>query len=442
MKFEFLEHTDRGLVREVNEDNLGHSLQTKNGDIFVVCDGMGGHVGGKTASTIGVSSIISNLSQQAQGNMHVAISDSLIFANEQVLGHGEADPSLKGMGSTATVALIKDDLLYLGHVGDSRAYLFSDGKLYRLTKDDSYVQGLIDNGTITEDEAEVHPNRNRILQALGSKTPVKPRIPNRPFKLKTGDLLMLCSDGLTSMVVDELIEQLIDPNNLSGTIGKLHDIAMTNGGKDNITITLVKITESPFFSSEFDHFTQKYKAATNSFRQAQFESTMVPPSPIKKNNTIKYIVAAAAFLVLAFGTYKFYSPVAESEQPVTNNKNASSKNTKDQTKQIEDEEYLVSKEQGNTIAEEKDQSKNPNNQSDSNGKEGSSNATMIQELIKDTVAKYNAIKALDNKYKGDYFAGDYCLSCDDVSKCKKDYQKANTEFSESKKKLKMAKAKN
>jgi len=444
MKFEFLEHTDRGLVREVNEDNLGHSIQTKNGDIFVVCDGMGGHVGGKTASTIGVSSIISNLSQQAQGNMHVAISDSLIFANEQVLGHGESDPGLKGMGSTATVALLKDDLLYLGHVGDSRAYLFSDGKLYRLTKDDSYVQGLIDNGTITEDEAEVHPNKNRILQALGSKTPVKPRIPNRPFKLKTGDLLMLCSDGLTSMVVDELIEQLIDPNNLSGSIGKLHDIAMTNGGKDNITITLVKITESPFFSSEFDHFTQKYKAATNSFRQAQFESTMVPQTPIKKNNTIKYIVAAAAFLVLAFGSYKFFGPVAESEQPVTNNQNASTTDIKGQTKQKEDEEYLVSKEQGNTSAEEKekDQSKNPNNQSDSNGKEGSSNASVIQELIKDTVVKYNAIKALDNKYKGDYFAGDYCLSCDDVSKCKKDYLKANTEFSESKKKLNMAKAKN
>jgi serine/threonine protein phosphatase PrpC len=444
MRFEFLEHTDRGLVREVNEDNLGHSLQTKSGDIFVVCDGMGGHVGGKTASTIGVSSIISNLSQQAQGNMHVAISDSLIFANEQVLGHGEADPSLRGMGSTAIVALFKDDLLYLGHVGDSRAYLYSDGKLYRLTKDDSYVQGLIDNGTITEDEAEVHPNRNRILQALGSKTTVKPRIPNRPFKLKTGDLLMLCSDGLTSMVVDEFIEQLIDPNNLSGTIGKLHDIAMTNGGKDNITITLVKITESPFFSSEFDHFTQKYKETTNSLSQAQFESTMVPPTPIKKNNTVKYITAAAAFLVLAFGSYQIFGPEAKSEQPLTNNQNTSSVDDKNQTKQKEDEAYLVSKGQDNTPTKEKtkDQSNELNNQPDSNGKEGSSNASVIQELIKDTVAKYDAIKALDNKYKGDYFAGDYCLSCDDVSKCKKDYQKASNEFSDSKKKLKIARAKN
>ncbi|MBM3164959.1 MAG: Stp1/IreP family PP2C-type Ser/Thr phosphatase [Bacteroidetes bacterium] len=258
MEFEFKEHTDKGLVREVNEDNLGHSLGTRNGDIFVVCDGMGGHVGGKTASTIGVNAILGELSQKEHGNMHVAISQSLLFANEQVLGHAAADPSLKGMGSTATVAIIKDDLLYLGHVGDSRAYIFSDGKLYRITRDDSFVQQLVDSGAITEDEAESHPQKNRILQALGSTSTLTPRIPNKPFKLKKDDLLMLCSDGLTSMVVDDLIEQLINPNNLEGTISDLHRIAMNNGGKDNITITLIKVTTSIHDQSEFDHFTRKY----------------------------------------------------------------------------------------------------------------------------------------------------------------------------------------
>jgi serine/threonine protein phosphatase PrpC len=425
MKFEFLEHTDRGLVREVNEDNLGHSLQTKNGDIFVVCDGMGGHVGGKTASTIGVSSIISNLSQQAQGNMHVAISDSLIFANEQVLGHGEADASLKGMGSTATVALLKDDLLYLGHVGDSRAYLFSDGKLYRLTKDDSYVQGLIDNGTITEDEAEVHPNRNRILQALGSKTPVKPRIPNRPFKLKTGDLLMLCSDGLTSMVVDEFIEQLIDPNNLSGTISKLHDMAMTNGGKDNITITLIKITESPFFSSEFDHFTQKYKAPVSSFKSAQFESTMLPPTPIKKNNTTKYIVAAAAFLVLAFGSYKFFWPSSTTPEQTAQSKN-NGENKKSNNDAAPEAKYGAENE-GGSPKESNDQS---NNQKD-NGlvqKEVEKNQDPLRDTdyYNDSINAQKELAKIEKDFPRKKDTDEYCNNCkpENVTECNDRYRAA------------------
>jgi serine/threonine protein phosphatase PrpC len=301
MKFEFKEHTDKGLVREVNEDNLGHSLNSKNGDVFVVCDGMGGHVGGQTASTIGVNALLSELTSKAHNNMHVAISQALTFANEQVLGHAEADPSLKGMGSTATVCLFKEDLLYVGHVGDSRAYIYSDKKLYRITRDDSYVQELVDKGVITEDEAEMHPNKNRILQALGSTSALTPRIPKKPFKLKTGDLLLLCSDGLTSMVVDELIEQLINPQDLGGTLQELHKIAMTNGGKDNITMTLIKINESPYLQNDFDHFTVKYNKKHTA---ASHKITGTPPPmdisvPAKKKLPMSYILGAAAvFLVI------------------------------------------------------------------------------------------------------------------------------------------------
>jgi serine/threonine protein phosphatase PrpC len=300
MKFEFKEHTDKGLVREVNEDNLGHSLNSKNGDVFVVCDGMGGHVGGQTASTIGVNALLSELTTKPHNNMHVAISQALTFANEQVLGHAEADPSLKGMGSTATVCLFKDDLLYVGHVGDSRAYIYSDKKLYRITRDDSYVQELVDKGVITEDEAEMHPNKNRILQALGSTSALTPRIPKKPFKLKTGDLLLLCSDGLTSMVVDELIEQLINPQDLGGTLQELHKIAMTNGGKDNITMTLIKITESPYLQNDFDHFTVKYNKKHTA---ASHKITGTPPPmdisvPAKKKLPMSYILGAAAVLLV------------------------------------------------------------------------------------------------------------------------------------------------
>jgi len=318
MKFEFKEHTDKGLVREVNEDNLGHQLNSVNGDIFVVCDGMGGHVGGKTASTIGVNSIIAELTKTQHGNMHVAISQALTFANEQVLGYAAAEPSLKGMGSTATVALIKDDLLYVGHVGDSRAYIFSDGKLFRITRDDSYVQGLVDSGVITEDEAETHPNKNRILQALGSTSAIAPRIPSKPFKLKTGDLLLLCSDGLTSMVVDELIEQLIDPNNLQGTLSKLHEIAMGNGGKDNITMTLIKITDSPFAQNDFDHYTLKYKKVS---KVSPATITGNPPPidfqpEVKKKQPMGLMLGAAAALLVIVVGYVIFNNGDKEKPPV------------------------------------------------------------------------------------------------------------------------------
>ena len=306
MKFELKEHTHKGLIREVNEDNLGHGLNSVNGDIFVVCDGMGGHAGGQQASKIGVNAILAELSQKQHSNMHVAISAALVFANDQVLGHAASVPSLKGMGSTATVAVIKDDLLYIGNVGDSRAYIFSDGKLFRITRDDSYVQELVDSNAITEDEAETHPNKNRILQALGSKAIINPRIPGKPFKLKSGDVLMLCSDGLTSMVIDEFIEQLINPNDLLESIDKMHDLAMTNGGKDNITITLIKIVESPFSTSEFDHYTQKYlKIETNKIAQPELGITMVPNPPKKKNKPLIFISSIAAVLLVGFGLYFF-----------------------------------------------------------------------------------------------------------------------------------------
>jgi len=329
MKFEFKEHTDKGLVREVNEDNLGHSLGTRNGDIFVVCDGMGGHVGGKTASTIGVNAIMGELSQKEHSNMHVAISQSLVFANEQVLGHAAADPSLKGMGSTATVCLIKDDLLYVGHVGDSRAYIFSDGKLYRITRDDSFVQQLVDSGAITEDEAESHPQKNRILQALGSTSALSPRIPNKPFKLKKGDLLMLCSDGLTSMVVDELIEQLINPDNLAGTLNDLHRYAMNNGGKDNITITLIKVTSSIHARSEFDHYTKKYPPKVGGGDKVQ-EPPVIPMEPVKKKQPLTLMIgAAAAVILIAIGVIFWNNASDDKPTDVSLTENTSGKGIKE-----------------------------------------------------------------------------------------------------------------
>jgi serine/threonine protein phosphatase PrpC len=331
MKYEFKVHTDKGIVREVNEDNMGHMLNTPSGDIFVVCDGMGGHVGGQTASTIGVESIISNLVQRPQSNLHVGISNALIFANEQVLGRTVMEPSLKGMGSTATVAVIKDDLLYVGHVGDSRAYIFSDGKLYRITRDDSYVQMLVDNNTITEDQAETHPQKNRILKALGSQSALEPNSAPRPFKMKTGDVLLLCSDGLCSMVVDEAIEQLIDTNDLQGSINQMHSMAMNNGGKDNITIILLKVTESPHLTSDFTHFTTKYQnQPIKNVLPVEEPAGLSLPVNEKPSSRFGLAIGIAASLFIGVGAYFYFSNEKEATKQVNLNQNNSNKEPENQ----------------------------------------------------------------------------------------------------------------
>jgi serine/threonine protein phosphatase PrpC len=333
MKYEFKVHTHKGIVREVNEDYMGHALNTPSGDIFVVCDGMGGHVGGKIASTIGVDAIINNLVQRPQSNIHVGISNALIFANEQVLGRTVMEPSLKGMGSTATVAVIKDELLYVGHVGDSRAYIVSNGRLHRVTRDDSYVQMLVDNNTITEDEAELHPQKNRILKALGSQNALEPNSAPRPFKMKAGDLLLLCSDGLCSMVVDEAIEQLIDPNDLQGSINQLHSMAMNNGGKDNITIILLKVTESPHSTSDFTHYTTKYQNnRANTQNIPRIENPSIDTQTGSKNNQ-KMLIGVIASLLVIIGVYfAFFN--SDKEEKKTNEENKTAEKTEVKTDSV------------------------------------------------------------------------------------------------------------
>jgi protein phosphatase len=408
MKYEFKVHTDKGIVREVNEDNMGYKLNTQSGDVFVVCDGMGGHVGGKIASTIGVDAIITNLVERPQANIHVGISNALIFANEQVIGRTVMEPSLKGMGSTATVAVIKDDLLYVGHVGDSRAYIVSNGKLHRVTRDDSYVQMLVDNNTITEDEAELHPQKNRILKALGSQNALEPNSAPRPFKMKAGDLLLLCSDGLCSMVVDEAIEQLIDPNDLQGSINQLHSMAMNNGGKDNITIILLKVIESPFSTSDFTHYTTKYQ---NNIIHTQniprIDNPSIETQGSSKNNQ-KILIGVFASLLVFIGVYfGFFNSSNGAENGVKEDKEINRENVvvnKDQT--VESTNTDTDKKEINII-ESEPQNKEKNNSQNNNPQQKKDNQAQTSKQQKsetnDYKTKYTTLcisyKSLNDKKK-------------------------------------------
>jgi protein phosphatase len=292
MDFKHFSISDVGQVRQANEDSCGDRM-TANGYVFVVCDGMGGHVGGATASSIAVDSILNFFENPVQ-NIYVGINDAFQLANTNILNATQQDPTLKGMGTTGTILVINEEACFIGHVGDSRIYLKSDGRLNRLTKDHSFVQTLVDQGIISDDDAEEHPKKNQILEALGIKAQVNPTICDAPIQPKAGDCFLLCSDGLNGMIKDSVIEELIDPDSPERSGRDLIDAANRAGGKDNITATLVTITESPFATSVFTHF--------NPVKTAVASETVIEPmigqEPKKSKKKLTIILSSIGFLVI------------------------------------------------------------------------------------------------------------------------------------------------
>jgi serine/threonine protein phosphatase PrpC len=293
MKYSSKSLTNVGRVRSANEDNLGEA-KTPNGDLFVVCDGMGGHVGGAQASSIAVNSIIQYFQREVYDNVIQAIDHALSFANEQIYASALNNPELKGMGTTAVILLVRDEECFIGHVGDSRIYLRSNGKLNRITKDHSFVQTLVDSGVIDDEDAESHPNKNQILQALGIAPSVKATISQSPILPKAGDMFLLCSDGLNGMVNDRDIERIMQEDNLMVTSENLITAALNGGGHDNITASLVLIEESTHTSSRFVHFNPKPKVMDMTATQ-QFGGSVAQSAP--KKSKLPYIIGGGVLLL-------------------------------------------------------------------------------------------------------------------------------------------------
>ena len=249
-----------GNVRKAQEDSHDIELKTPNGDLFVVCDGMGGHVGGAKASALAVENIVDHLKSEKYEDPFIAIEGALRRANDQIMGFAQANPEYKGMGTTACVLLLQSDGAYYAHMGDSRIYLYlgKEKELHRITKDHSYVQSLVDKGIITDDQAENHPNKNRILKALGVTPNVDPTF--NKAKPKNGDIFLICSDGLSGMIPDSTIEKILGQNSTLETKGELLiNLAMQGetvqpGGQDNCTLELIEIDNSPWTKSEFESF--------------------------------------------------------------------------------------------------------------------------------------------------------------------------------------------
>lgn len=235
-------------ARTKNEDYFGH-FQGDFGDLFLVCDGMGGHNGGELASRMAVESIRKHFeSNFLEGEELATISQAIELAHQQIAAKAEEDPELSGMGSTVALLLISAGNYYVAHCGDSRVYLSRDGSLMQLTKDHSEVQMMVESGIITQDQAATHPRRNFITRALGHGT-CTPEL-SGPHMLKQDDVFLLCSDGLTEYVSDEELHQQMEEEPQIAC-QNLVDMANDRGGSDNITIQIVEVQQcSPFSISE------------------------------------------------------------------------------------------------------------------------------------------------------------------------------------------------
>lgn len=259
-----------GNVRKAQEDSHDMAIMTPNGDVFVVCDGMGGHVGGAKASSIAVSSIIEYLKKEKYNDIPQALNEAIQYANMQIIGFASANPEFKGMGTTACIVVLQEKEAYIAHVGDSRIYLYlgKEKQLHRITKDHSYVQTLVDAGQISDDEAEHHPNKNRILKALGIRPDMTPTVD--VVHPKNGDIFLICTDGLNGMICDNTILQVMKQDVSLEKKGELLiNLAMQGepgypGGQDNCTLELIKIDNSPWQKSEFTSFNPKPKVKPSS----------------------------------------------------------------------------------------------------------------------------------------------------------------------------------
>ena len=227
------EATDRGLVRAVNED----SIAAFEPSVFVVADGMGGEAAGEVASRMLVQAVKRELNGQA-GIGREELEMALQAANREILSAADNKPEYQGMGTTATLLHVDTgkNMAFWAHVGDSRLYLYRSGQMEQITEDHSYVAGLVAQGQITEAEARVHPQKNMLLRAVGVNRQLE--VDTGSFELKSGDILLLATDGLMKQLADERIASFLSASD--GDIAKkLVSEAVAMGGRDNVSVIVV-----------------------------------------------------------------------------------------------------------------------------------------------------------------------------------------------------------
>lgn len=231
--------TDTGQIRTVNEDYAFVSERPigKLPNLFVVADGMGGHKAGERASSYAVQALLEYVKKSRESKPVRVLRRAIEHANELVYEEASASEEHRGMGTTMVAATLVKDTLYVTNVGDSRLYIINDG-ITQVTHDHSLVEEMVRMGKLTREESQHHPDKNIITRAVGVKDSVE--IDFFEEKIDYKDVILLCSDGLTNMVDDEQILQIIrSEKDLKKAAELLVDTANRNGGKDNITVLLI-----------------------------------------------------------------------------------------------------------------------------------------------------------------------------------------------------------
>jgi serine/threonine protein phosphatase PrpC len=237
--------SDRGKVREINEDSC-KVITGIDGmpDTFIVADGMGGHNSGELASRMAVELSEEYLLKflqpdENEENILALISNMMAEVNKSIYSKAKESEENFGMGTTFIIGMLFKDKLYIGHVGDSRVYLVSNGVLKQLTTDHSYIEELIRNGSLTREEAQNHPKKNVITRALGCEENVE--VDTYSVDVNDEDIFIFCTDGLTNMLSEKEILSIINNNdNPQDSCSELVRAANEKGGEDNITVIIVK----------------------------------------------------------------------------------------------------------------------------------------------------------------------------------------------------------
>lgn len=244
-RMEVATRTDPGRDpdKQVNEDAFAYR-PTAFGHLLVVCDGMGGHLGGEDASNLALRTLLEVVeSAPADAPPREVLAHAVRMANERV--YGLAAPDMLGRpGSTIVLALVQAEGAVIAHVGDSRCYLVRQGQALALTKDHSVVQQMVDQGLISQEQAANHPDANRILRALGVAPTVDVEVRDRPVPFSAGDAFLLCSDGLTDLVSGPEIARVVhDAGTVERAVTWLVDLANERGGHDNITVIMGRVRD-------------------------------------------------------------------------------------------------------------------------------------------------------------------------------------------------------
>ncbi|WP_036728925.1 Stp1/IreP family PP2C-type Ser/Thr phosphatase [Peptoniphilus mikwangii] len=234
----FVAATDKGCIRDNNEDS--YYIPGKIENIFILADGMGGHLAGETASQMAVQTIVDYFSEEninSDEELERVIVNSVKMANEKIFNLSREDIKYRGMGTTLSMCYIYDGYLYYVNIGDSRIYEINCDEINQITTDDSFVNYLIQIGEITEQEAKEHPKKNVLTKALGTSETIEVTV--NKLKINKNTKYLLCSDGLTNMVDEKEILEIINKYEIEIAKDKLIKETLLNGGIDNVTLIII-----------------------------------------------------------------------------------------------------------------------------------------------------------------------------------------------------------